>query len=145
MMQSQCPGVVIEDLTDIECRSFLDQGSVGRVAVTIDALPVVLPVNYAVFEDTVVFRSTPGTKLSLALRATVVAFEVDDYDPNGDRGWSVLMRGRAHVASDPTTIEALRRLPLRFLSPGGTDDHFIQITITTITGRRLRSLYPDKA
>jgi len=135
-------GVVIEDLTDAECRSLLDRSSVGRVGVTIEALPVILPVNFAMFEDTVIFRSTPGTKLSTALRKTVVAFEVDDYDPNGDRGWSVLVRGRAHEVTDPDAVAQLRGLPLRFLSPGGTEDHFIQIAMTKVTGRRIRPVYP---
>ena len=142
-MQAHSAGLVVEDLTDAECRAFLGQSSVGRVGVTINALPVVLPVNFVVFEDTVVFRSTPGAKLSEALRGTVVAFEVDDYDPNGDRGWSVLIRGRAHAVVDPEVIGELRGLPLRFLSPDGTDDHFVEIAMTMVTGRRIRPAYPQ--
>ena len=142
-MQAHSAGLVVEDLTDAECRAFLDQSIVGRVGVTMNALPVVLPVNFVVHDDTVVFRSAPGTKLSEALRGAVVAFEVDDYDPNGDRGWSVLIRGRARVVADPEVIGALRLLPLRYLSADGTDDHFVQVTMTMVTGRRIRPAYPQ--
>ena len=35
-----------------------------------------MPVNYALLDDEVVFRTDPGTKLSAALMRTMVAFEV---------------------------------------------------------------------
>jgi uncharacterized protein len=136
-------GVVIEVLTERECRSLLGQSNVGRVGVTINALPVVLPVNCAVFEDSVIFRTTPGTKLTAALHRAVVAFEVDDYDPDGDLGWSVLIRGRASEVTDPERIAQMRNLPLRYIAPGGEADHFVEIPMRAISGRRIRPGYLD--
>ena len=134
-------GLVIETLSDEECGSFLGRASVGRVGVTIDALPVVLPVNFALVEDAVVFRTTPGTKLSMALHGAVVAFEVDDYDPNGDRGWSVLIQGTAAEVTDADRVAAIRALPLRFISTRGEGDHFVEVALGTVTGRRIRPDY----
>jgi len=133
--------LVVEVLSDAECRSFLGRSTVGRVGVTIDALPVILPVNFALVEGAVVFRTTPGTKLSAALQGAVVAFEADDYDPNGDRGWSVVVQGTAAEVTDADRIARLRALPLRIISARGEGDHFVEIPITNVTGRRIRPSY----
>jgi nitroimidazol reductase NimA-like FMN-containing flavoprotein (pyridoxamine 5'-phosphate oxidase superfamily) len=106
--------------------------------VSIDALPVILPVNYAIDGGAIVFRTTPGTKLSAALLETVVAFEVDEYEPNGDVGWSVLVQGVATEVVADDQIAWARQLPLRLISAGGDADRFVHIEIARVTGRRLR-------
>ncbi len=133
-------GVVLEILDTTECRDLLERSDVGRLGVSIDALPVVLPVNYAVDGDAVIIRTTPGTKLSAALFETVVAFEVDDYEPNGDVGWSVLVQGVATEIADADQIVRAQQLPLRPISAGGRSDRFVRIDMGTVTGRRLRPL-----
>ena len=47
-----------------ECLRLLASTTVGRVALTSKALPVILPVNYAVDGDTVVIRTRPGSLLA---------------------------------------------------------------------------------
>jgi len=134
-------GVQFEELNPSQCRVLLQTASVGRLSLSIEALPVVLPVNYAVDGDAVVFRTMPGTKLSAALFQTVVAFEVDDYEPNGDVGWSVLVRGISSEIQDDDAVTRARNLPLRFISPGGLSDSFIRIPIGAVTGRSLQPRY----
>ena len=132
-------GVVFEVLDDSHCRALLDRAGVGRVGISaIHALPVVLPVNYAVLENSIIFRSTPGTKVSAGLMNAVVAFEVDEYESNGDVGWSVLVQGMATQITDPEEIAVAKGLPLRFISAGGDADRFVRIEMATITGRRVR-------
>ena len=67
------------ELGPAECIALLGSVQVGRVGVTIDALPAVLPVNFVVWNGSIVFRTVPGTKLDAAAAGDVVAFEVDGY------------------------------------------------------------------
>src|SRR6476646_11639130 len=71
----------LEILSTDECLDLLRSQTLGRVAVQIGATPAISPVNYALLDDDVVFRTDPGTKLSAALMRTMVAYEVDDTDP----------------------------------------------------------------
>jgi uncharacterized protein len=73
---------------------------VGRVGVTIGALPAIFPVNHRLVDGCVVFRSSPGSKLSAASSGAVVAFEVDDYNAADRSGWSVLAVGPSEVVHD---------------------------------------------
>ena len=73
-------GPMMEDLSRQECWELLAGRSVGRLAViTEENLPFVVPVNYALDGETVVFRSDFGTKFDALLRHPV-AFQVDSID-----------------------------------------------------------------
>jgi hypothetical protein len=111
---------------------------VGRLAVSVDALPAVFPVNFAVDGEDVVFRCTEGTKFTAATAGSVVAFEVDAFDMNGREGWSVLVRGIAEEVTDKAEQEALTRLPLVSWGLGASADKFLRIRTTLISGRRIR-------
>jgi nitroimidazol reductase NimA-like FMN-containing flavoprotein (pyridoxamine 5'-phosphate oxidase superfamily) len=130
----------IEDLPHDECLRLLASVPVGRVGVTIDALPAVLPVNFVVRGDAVVFRTVPGTKLDAATAGSVVAFEADGYGTDSDpSGWSVLARGVAREITDPDELAAARALPLESWAWDGGADRFVRIELTVLTGRRVRS------
>ena len=73
--------------------------SVSFAIVIDDHGPLVVPVNYALDGDVVVFRSGAGSKLR-ALRDAPLSFQVDLIDPSHRTGWSVLIRGTAHEATD---------------------------------------------
>ena len=45
------------------CLALLGAGGIGRVAVSIGAVPAVFPVNYAMLDGEVVFRTGGGTRL----------------------------------------------------------------------------------
>ncbi len=131
-------GVVFETLGIAECHAPLASGSVGRVAGSIDALSVIVPVIYAADNGAIVLRTTPGTKSSAALLETVVAFEVDDYEPNGDVGWSVLAQGVATRVTADDRIDRARQLLLRLIAVDGESDRFVRVEIAKVSGRRLR-------
>lgn len=126
----------MEGLTRQECLDLLATTTLGRVAVTIGAVPAVLPVNYALLDGAVVFRSAPGTKLSAAVLGTVVAFEVDQADSAHQSGWSVLVVGHAVELREGPELDAARQLPLQAWAGGGRD-HFVRIDPERISGRRL--------
>jgi nitroimidazol reductase NimA-like FMN-containing flavoprotein (pyridoxamine 5'-phosphate oxidase superfamily) len=73
--------------------------SVGRVGLSIKALPAVLPVNFALLDGEVVFRTVEGTKFHAAAAGRVLAFEADGYETDGLSGWSVLVQGVSRVVT----------------------------------------------
>lgn len=98
----------LELLDEDAALMLLAGGDVGRVGITIGAMPAIFPVNYRVIDGAVVFRTSAGSKMSAAAMGAVVAFEVDDYERDSRSGWSVLVVGRAEVVHDlDMTFKAL--------------------------------------
>ncbi|HEY7135608.1 MAG TPA: pyridoxamine 5'-phosphate oxidase family protein [Acidimicrobiia bacterium] len=128
----------IDELDAVTCRSLLASATLGRIGVTVDALPVILPVNYALDGDTIVIRTVQGTKLDAATRHQVAAFEVDDVNPETGEGWSVLVRGMTSEITDRTELAALARLGLESWGTGTAADHFVRVDLSLVTGRRVR-------
>ena len=109
---------------------------VGRVGTSIGALPVILPVNYVVFDHGVLFRTAAGTKLDAAVRGIVVAFEADAYDPDGRAGWSVLLVGKASEVSDPVKLERAEAVATSPWPDAEGELHYVHIKAERISGRR---------
>ena len=128
--------VVLEVLSEAECIDLLAQGEVGRVGVTVGAIPAIFPVHYAMLGRSVVFRTAPGTKLQAALQHAVVAFEVDDVDDTLTGGWSVLVVGMASELTGEQLDEALA-LPRDQWAPEGPD-RVVAVVPDIVSGRRLR-------
>jgi uncharacterized protein len=126
----------LDAMTEDECRDLVATSQIGRVVLSIDALPAAFPVNYWLIDDAIVFRSAPGTKLTAALNRTVVGFEVDEIDPATSCGWSVLVVGTSTVVSDPAEIARLDQVDLHSWAPlAGA--HYIKISVQRVSGRRL--------
>lgn len=67
-------------LPESECWQLLSSTSLGRLITSVDNQPEVFPVNFAVQNRTLLFRTAEGTKLvSTAINHHVV-FEADDHD-----------------------------------------------------------------
>lgn len=130
-------GPRLVELSATECLALLRDAAVGRVGTSADALPVVLPVNFVLDDDTVVFRTVPGTKLDAAVAGRVVAFEVDGSDPAHEVGWSVLIRGIAREVTDADELARVRALPLRSWARHGDSDRYVRIQAELVTGRRV--------
>lgn len=114
----------------------LGRCGLGRVAVTVGALPVILPINYAVLDNDIVFRCSRGTKLDAAVRNAVVAFEADQVDWFGHGGWSVLVVGTASEVTDPAELERVDDLPLAGWVVGD-DLPLVRVRSEIVTGRYL--------
>ena len=114
----------------------LEHAAIGRVGVCFNALPAVLPVNFAVLDGDIVIRTGGGTKLEAALSNAVVAFEVDGVDEVSRTGCSVMLTGVAKEITDPAELERVRRLPLQPWAPRPRD-RFIRIASYLMSGRRI--------
>lgn len=127
---------VLTPLRPEECMGLLADHGVGRIAVTTDDGPAIVPVNYNVTDGCVVFRTAPSAAPSLAADHEV-AFEVDRIDEALSEGWSVLVRG---PASDVTGVEDTQDLEEAAPSrpwAGGDRPVWIRIEPRRITGRRI--------
>ena len=126
----------LEVLDRAECLTLLSEARTGRVGVSVRALPVILPVNYALMGDAIVLRSVSGSKLDAALAGAVVAFEVDQLHEHTAGGWSVLVQGVATVLKEPTELARAETLGLRPWV-NGRNDRYVKISTDVISGRRL--------
>lgn len=126
----------LEVLSDEECQRLLEGGVVGRVGVTVSAIPEILPVNYKLLDGDIVFRTGRGTKLHSATSGAPIAFEVDEADPVTLSGWSVLIVGFTEEVTDPEDIaHALAILPDGWVPH--EHENVIRLTPSRISGRRI--------
>jgi uncharacterized protein len=128
----------LEVLGRDECLRLLATATIGRVGLSSAALPSVLPVNFRLVDDRVLFRTGRGSKLDAATRNAVVAFEVDDFDLVENTGWSVVVTGVAHELSDGEIggIDPTDRVRVARWVPG-PDDRMVAITCELVSGRRI--------
>jgi nitroimidazol reductase NimA-like FMN-containing flavoprotein (pyridoxamine 5'-phosphate oxidase superfamily) len=126
----------LEILSPEQCHDLLRRNDLGRVAVTVAALPAIFPVNYALLDGDIVFRTGDGTKLRVAVEHAVVAFQIDHYDRSMASGWSVLAVGLAQEVTDPDELDRAARLGLRPFAAGDRS-HFVRIRPEFLSGRRI--------
>lgn len=126
-----------EELGPEDCLELLREEPVGRVALTARALPVVLPVNFALLDGDVVWRSAQGTKLNDASTGFVVAFEADHFEPDHKQGWSVMIQGLAHVITDVEELDRAKELPLEPWALDGVADRYVCLVPNIVTGMRV--------
>lgn len=136
------PGAPVDhaglEVLDLErCLELLGSVPVGRVAYQARGDVIVLPVNHVRDGRTVAFRTSVGSKLDAAQRATQVTFEVDDYDEASRSGWSVLVVGRAEVVDDQAERRRLDRLGAHPWSDGDARPYWVRIRPDEISGRRI--------
>jgi nitroimidazol reductase NimA-like FMN-containing flavoprotein (pyridoxamine 5'-phosphate oxidase superfamily) len=123
----------LEEIPRDECLKLLASSPVGRLAVGLPgAPPLVVPVNYVLDGEIVVFRSDPGEKV-VQLRGSPVSFQIDQIDPSRRTGWSVLVQGVAYAA----TKREIEHLDVDPWAPG-EKSQWVRIVPASITGRRIR-------
>jgi nitroimidazol reductase NimA-like FMN-containing flavoprotein (pyridoxamine 5'-phosphate oxidase superfamily) len=128
----------LEVLGHDECLELLETATLGRIGVSSDALPIVLPINFRFDGGQILFRTGVGTKLDAATNNAVVAFEVDEIDPTAHTGWSAVVRGVARELTDPLTdphelAEVQRRRVPRWAP--GPDHRIVAIQPVLISGQ----------
>lgn len=127
----------IELIDRDECVRLLAADEIGRLAINVGHAPTILPVNYRMDGDAVVFRSDPGAKLDLGTRAPV-SFEIDGFDREQRTGWSVVVSGRLEEVTqyDAQTYDRVHELPIDPWA-AGEKSHWLRIVPNHITGRRI--------
>lgn len=132
----------LKELTASECAGLLAAGRFGRLAVLVDGQPMIFPVNYLYRDGVIVFRTNRGTKLTGADYARV-AFEIDGVHPDGQSGWSVVVRGRAYELTESLGADAETLKSLAIPSALRDDaEAIVEIIPESVTGREIGS-YPS--
>jgi nitroimidazol reductase NimA-like FMN-containing flavoprotein (pyridoxamine 5'-phosphate oxidase superfamily) len=126
-----------EELTRDECLRLFQTKTVGRVAFTAPSGPQIFPVNYAISNETVVFRTAAYSSLAANLNNVRAAFEVDDVDDYLHAGWSVLAVGLATLVDNPDELVELWSEDVPEPWAAGLRTLFVRITPDQITGRRV--------
>lgn len=123
-------------LSASESWDLLSSVAVGRLVTSVDGRPEIFPVNFAVQNRSVLFRTAEGTKLTSAVMTNEVLFEADAYD--AAQGWSVIVRGRTRTLRSDEEIEEADRAGL--VPWTATEKaHYVRVApIISITGRRFR-------
>jgi len=131
-------------LEDDECLRLLAGERIGRVALTRDALPVIVPVAFRLIGQDPVIRAGPGAVREAGRRRAVLCLEADGCATDWSSGWSVVVTGRAELLTEPHVLASVRRLALldwrRNLDGDDHDDLYVRIRTELISGRRFESV-----
>ncbi|MFZ2015292.1 MAG: pyridoxamine 5'-phosphate oxidase family protein [Nocardioides sp.] len=125
----------VEDLDEAEAMHLLESSRWGRCAWSAPEGPRILPVNCAVVDGNVYFRTGLYGSLADAATGNLVALEADELDDRLTSGWSVVVVGRAEQVEDPAEVAALfRRMPDPWAP--GPRPVLVRIVPAQVTGRR---------
>ncbi|HUB42525.1 MAG TPA: pyridoxamine 5'-phosphate oxidase family protein [Streptosporangiaceae bacterium] len=124
-------------LSATECFNLLEPGGIGRVGIAAEDGVIILPVNYAVKGQAIIYRTAPDTLLALHVN-TQVSFEVDRCDETLHEGWSVLVQGHAHEVTDEHQVQQIENtMHLKPWAPGARDV-YVSLAPAEISGRRIQ-------
>jgi hypothetical protein len=137
------PGGHFHRLTEERCRDLLASRRQGRIAWNSPDGPQLLPVSYGLHAGQVAFRTAPYGVLSELREPTLVAFEIDEIDPQAGTGWSVLVRGRAEAVTRSQDLTLLWSGEVGVPWAPGTRNLYILITEHSISGRAVKAPYAD--
>lgn len=137
MAQESVP--VIEELTADECWKLLEKDGVGRLATAVldrktgNVEPDIFPINFHVYEQRILFRSAPGSKLIDLTTQPAVAFQTDGH--RGRKHWSVVVHGIARRMMFDSDIVESGILDLQSTLPT-QKWNYVRIEPSKITGIR---------
>ena len=100
----------VERLSPSECRRLLAASAVGRLGYSTANGPRIVPMNYTVAGERLIFRTTPDTEAGRCARRTPGGLRGGPVDEFLHAGWSVLVTGEANQITTQRTGTA-RHLP----------------------------------
>jgi uncharacterized protein len=129
-METDRQGLLVLDRS--ACAQLLRTTRVGRLALVHGALPMILPVAFAMLDADLVFNVGPGTLSRAADHCDVVCFETDSVDAGLADMWSVSVVGQLSRVVSPADLSRAAQLDLPCWEPG----EFIRLTPQIFSGRR---------
>ena len=123
----------ISELDAEDCWQILSATELGRIAASAGGSIDIFPVNYAVDDHAILFRTAPGTKLLELAINDRVAFEIDGHDE--ETAWSVVVKGHAERVERQSEMDAAEQLGLTPWIPT-LKYRWVRIHPTEVTGRR---------
>jgi hypothetical protein len=125
-----------DDLEESVCWRLVARVAIGRVGFIYDGEPMVLPVNSALVDGKIAFRTAGDSMLHDLGAGERVAFEADHVDPVSESGWSVLVRGNLWEATDDDLLKQLTTSSAHPWAPG-PKDRWMVIVPSAVSGRSI--------
>jgi hypothetical protein len=117
-----------DSIPEPECWRLLATSAIGRIALSLRALPAILPVQYYLTGRRLAVCLGHYQLPGHALDEAVIAFSADSIDPGARSGWSIQIQGRSVIPPQPGTMTACG---------WPTEGQIVQIEPETITGYRV--------
>lgn len=129
--------ITVDELDTDACWRFLAGCHFGRVGFVQDGAVLVLPVNVAISDEHVIFRTSAGSSLAAAGNGAAVAFEADSTDRVAESGWSVMVRGSLWDLTDVRSMASWKDVEVHPWAPGASD-RWMAVEPTLVTGRAIQ-------
>jgi nitroimidazol reductase NimA-like FMN-containing flavoprotein (pyridoxamine 5'-phosphate oxidase superfamily) len=105
---------------------------IGHLGLTAKALPVVTPIRYRLFGESIVFATGSATELRAARNHAVACLGIAGVDQSAGTEWTVLATGRLREADHSSTWLGDQRLPPAWGAPAAK--HFVVLDIELLHG-----------
>lgn len=128
------PGARLVEIPAFDCWHLLESADIARVAWNGPRGVAVVPVNYAIADGAMWFRTTPYSQLARECGAQWIAVEVDGLDLEAGSGWSTVVRGVAEILDGSDVPEHLADFQVW---PAGPRPLFVRVEPVELTGRKL--------
>ncbi len=100
--------MLINTMTETECRAFLERTSIGRLGCSLDNQPYVVPICFAYEPDSIYIFSTLGQKIEWMRVNPKVCIQIDEI-ADQSRWISVVLNGRYQELTEPQYTDELLR------------------------------------
>jgi len=128
-------------LSDERCRSLLVSASAGHLALSRNALPLVVPVSCVLDGDALVVRARLGLVGKVPPRPGVVAFETAGTSINGGWRWEVLVQGHCESTDEGRG----QKVPPELTLVDASLTTVLRIRIELLTGWQYGTSHPSLA
>lgn len=128
-----------QELPYATCRGLLASGVVGRVGITPPDGPQIFTVNYSVVDEAILFRTSPHGVLGRYAAGSQLAFQVDHFDYEYHRGWSVMATGTGQAVEEPDDVTHIRAVWDPRPWAAGERQLYVRLPWEDLSGRQLGS------
>jgi nitroimidazol reductase NimA-like FMN-containing flavoprotein (pyridoxamine 5'-phosphate oxidase superfamily) len=136
---------VVERIDDAQSMDLLRTERIGHLAYNSRYGPFTLPLEYEVFDDSIVFLTygpfftEEDLRTGIARAEYHVHVEVDRLDPETREGWMVVVAGAAHHVDDEAERAEFAKVGLEPWVEGESE-HLIRIKPVHVEGQRVRTV-----
>lgn len=124
----------LEILEEDDCQALLRTARLGRVALSHQALPVILPVTFAAAGPDLIFSVGSGLLAHAAEQGHIVCFQTDWTDPDALSAWSVSVVGQLSMLTNPIEIREAQALDIAPWSSAAL--RYVRLRPSLVSGRR---------
>lgn len=126
----------LAETTAFDAWHLLGRAEVARVAWYDGTQVSIVPVNYAVSDGALWFRTTPESAIVRAGAGVEVAVEVDDVGSTEGSSWSVVLRSAVELVEPDQAPDSIGELRIW---PAGARNVYVRLEPSEISGRKLQS------